>query len=129
MALSFSVEVFPIQNPQSKLVAFASLIIDDTVEVKNFRIVDGRNGLFVSDPQTKSNKQDENGKDIWYPDVKFLGDKVDDYSTAFQKEVYEAMLNAYRQKTAGSTRNAATEAQAASQSPVNSKSQGSNPLW
>lgn len=95
------------------MVAWASLVLDDLVEVKNFKIFNGSNGLFVSAPSKKSDKQDENGKDIYYNDVRFLGDKPEGvWQTDFQKEVFAAMVDEFTKAEPADTRATAAKTQA-----------------
>lgn len=54
---------FPLEG-ESKIKAFIDISVDDTFIIKGLRVVEGKNGLFVSMPQTQ-------GKDKkWYPDVR-----------------------------------------------------------
>lgn len=93
---NFDVSVNLIKNPTSKLVGFGTLIIENLVEVHGFKIFNGAKGLFVANPSTKSNKTDEDGKPIYYDDVRFLGDVPEGkYRTAFQDEVYQAIIQKY----------------------------------
>ena len=46
------------------LKGFASLNVDDKLIIKNLRIVEGDNGLFVAYPSTKNEKENK-----WYEDV------------------------------------------------------------
>jgi len=57
------VRVFPLDT-QSPIKAFIDIAVADTFVIKGFRIIDGKNGLFVSMPQSKSRKDNR-----WYPDV------------------------------------------------------------
>ena len=43
------VNVYPIES-ESKLLAFATITVDEELVVKNFKIFDGKNGAFVSFP-------------------------------------------------------------------------------
>ena len=47
----FTVRVYPLSNPKTKLLATASITIADSFAVKGFRIYDSKNGLFVKDPE------------------------------------------------------------------------------
>ena len=58
---SYTVKVNPLPRPLGKIVGFASLLIDDVLEVNGFRIINGQKGLFVSPPQHKGKGKDENG--------------------------------------------------------------------
>ena len=49
----FTVRVYPLSNPKTKLLATASITIADSFVVKGFRIYDSKNGLFVKDPERR----------------------------------------------------------------------------
>lgn len=49
----FTVRVYPLSNPKTKLLATASITIADSFAVKGFRIYDSKNGLFVKDPERR----------------------------------------------------------------------------
>ena len=49
----FTVRVYPLSNPKTKLLATASINIADSFAVKGFRIYDSKNGLFVKDPERR----------------------------------------------------------------------------
>ena len=103
-AFSYSVKVNTIQNPKASTKAFANLIIEDILEVCGFRIVDGRNGLFVSPPQKKG------ADDKWYNDVRFLEEKDEnEHKGKFQTEVENEILKEYR-KVAGTSRGSSATA-------------------
>ena len=97
--------------------AFAVLVIDGVLEIQGFKVIEGRNGLFVSSPQTRSNKvNEETGKNIYYDDVRFVDAKnnEEDRRTPLQDEVYAAILAKYNEVTAGNARGAAAAAHTAS---------------
>ena len=49
----FTVRVYPLNNPKTKLLATASVNIANSFAVKGFRIYDSKNGLFVKDPERR----------------------------------------------------------------------------
>lgn len=49
----FTVRVYPLSNPKTKLLATASITIAGSFAVKGFRIYDSKNGLFVKDPERR----------------------------------------------------------------------------
>lgn len=74
--------IFPIENKSLK--AFADIVINDSILIKNIRLVDGANGLFISMPS-------EQGKDNnWYEDVRCL---TQDVRTQITDEVLSAYKN------------------------------------
>ena len=66
------------------LKGFASLNIDDKIIIKNLRIVEGDNGLFVAYPSTKNEKENK-----WYEDVYPLNKDVRDNIQTIVLEEYE----------------------------------------
>lgn len=74
--------VFPLSKKDSTLKAFASITIDDAICITGIRIVEGKNGLFMSMPQSKDN--DGEYHDIVYPITKEA-----------REELEAAVLDAY----------------------------------
>lgn len=62
------VRVFPLSKKDSNLKAFASITIDDAVCITGIRIVEGKNGVFMSMPQSKDNEGEYH--DIAFPITK-----------------------------------------------------------
>ena len=61
--------IYPLDS-KSKIKAFIDILVADTFIIKGFRVVEGKNGLFVSAPQTK-------GKDDkWYADVRCTSELI-----------------------------------------------------
>lgn len=56
------VKVYPINNSQTKVRAFAQLVLNNCFRVTGLRIVEGENGLFIGYPSEK-------GKDGKYYDI------------------------------------------------------------
>lgn len=79
-------------NSGSALKAFVTLIIDDVMSIDGFKIVNGRNGLFVSVPSHKGTVTEE-GQQVekYFDDVRFLGDS----GIEVANEIKNAMLDAY----------------------------------
>lgn len=63
--MKIKAEIRSIFQADSKMKAVANLVIEDCFVVKNVRIIDGKNGLFVSMPS----RQNADGKysDICFP--------------------------------------------------------------
>src|SRR5688572_11029568 len=57
------VRVFPVE--EDKLKAFASIVIDDAFVVSDIKIIDGKNGRFLSMPSTK--RKNGTFRDIAHP--------------------------------------------------------------
>lgn len=69
---------------KDSLKGFASLNIEDKIVIKNLRIVEGDNGLFVAYPSTKNAKEDK-----WYEDVYPLTSEVRETIQNIVLEEYE----------------------------------------
>jgi stage V sporulation protein G len=95
MSLNYSVKIFPLKNQSGKTKAFASVVFDDIVEVKGFKVIEGANGLFVSMPSQKGVDKDNN--ETWYPNVVFHEDATSEKykKGATQTEMEEAIVTAY----------------------------------
>lgn len=74
--------VYPLSNKDSNLKAFASITIDDAVCITGIRIIEGKNGVFMSMPQSKDNEGE-------YHDVAFPITKE------AREEIQDAVLDAY----------------------------------
>ena len=67
----FTVRVYPLSNPKTKLLATASITIAGSFAVKGFRIYDSKNGLFVKDPERRYVKNGTELKDsVFFPVTK-----------------------------------------------------------
>ena len=63
--MNLEVRAYPIAEPQGSTKGFASVTIDGMFGAHGIAIKDGKNGLFVSMPQTKDAKGEY--KDIFHP--------------------------------------------------------------
>lgn len=132
---NYSVKIKEIPNPKGKIVAFASLVIEDVFEVDGFKIINGAKGYFVSHPQHKG--KDKDGNDTYFDDVRFSGDTAD----AIKEEIHRAIIQQYnrsggnqmqsRAQTAQSANKAIQPTQNSRQQPTQAPSpqQGRQPLW
>lgn len=83
-------QVFPIQEPTGKTVAFARCTLNEQLVLTGLRIVNGMNGLFVSYPNDPSYKGDD-FRSIFYPVTKELRNHIEEvllaqYTELTQKE-------------------------------------------
>jgi stage V sporulation protein G len=67
---------YPIKEPKSKTVAFASVTINDMIAINGIQVIDGKNGLFAQMPQTKDAKGEY--RDIAFPVTKELRQMLND---------------------------------------------------
>jgi stage V sporulation protein G len=79
----FDARIYPLDKPMGRVVAFASVSYAEAVVIRNIRIIDGDNGLFVSLPATKG----KDGK--YYDTVKPQNDEI-------RKELSDAVLDAFQ---------------------------------
>jgi DNA-binding cell septation regulator SpoVG len=108
MTISFGAKVTVLSSPKGPMRAFGTLIINDVIYINGFRVLEGSNGLFVAPPQTKGSKPDENGKDQYFDDVRFVEETEEKQRGPVQQAALKAILDAYlaTTKTGGGTSNA-----------------------
>lgn len=75
--------VFKLENSE-KTKAFVDIAINDAVLIKGLRVVNGREGLFVSMPQEQSRDKK------WYDSVKALNNETKDLISEQVIEAYKA---------------------------------------
>jgi stage V sporulation protein G len=86
-------------NGASNLKAFVSITIDQVVELDGFKVIDGKNGLFVSVPSHKGSIMEEGVKvEKWFDDVRFPGEAAQE----FGNELKAAILQAYNNDSGSS---------------------------
>lgn len=88
-----TVRVYPVDNGGS-IKANVSLNIDDTVIINDFKIIEGKNGLFISNPQ----RAYQEGKDTKYRDIAYFMDQ--DVKADFEDAVF-AEYEKYQKKPTG----------------------------
>ena len=97
---NYTVKVYPIQNPKSKLRAYASLVVENSIEITGFKVFESAKGLFAKEPQHKGvNKE---GEETWYDDVRFLKQEGQD-TNPFRDEIMNAIVTAYNQNSGNYT--------------------------
>lgn len=85
--MKFDVSLKKIEDENSKLKAVATVNFGDAFTVKNIRVYEGDNGLFVAMPNYKRNEPDSHGneyKDICYP-----------ITADFRKELEKKIIDKY----------------------------------
>lgn len=134
---SYSVKVYPIKSPKTKLLGFASLIIEDIIQIDGFKIFQGPNDIFVKAPSHEGKSRD--GEREWYDDVKFLNggkpigfkDKESDAALC-RDEIFRSIAQAFTSKldspSASGSSGPSRSDVAQAQSDVNA-SQKRRPLW
>ncbi|MBF0546251.1 MAG: septation protein SpoVG family protein [Candidatus Riflebacteria bacterium] len=48
-----AIKIFPLKIPRGKVRAFASIILDDFIMIRDFKVIEGRKGVFVGFPTRK----------------------------------------------------------------------------
>ena len=81
-SLEFSITRLHKINNGNALKAFVDISVNDALLIKGLRIIDGKNGIFVSMPQelAKDNK--------WYDTVRCLNDEI-------KEQISQEVLSAY----------------------------------
>lgn len=65
------------------LKAFVDIVVNDAILIKSLKIIEGKDGLFVSMPQEKSKD------DKWYESVRCLNRSI-------REQICDVILNAYQ---------------------------------
>jgi DNA-binding cell septation regulator SpoVG len=102
MSNNLDVRVYLIDEPKGNTLAFASVAVDDLAVIRGVRVVNDKDGLFVSMPQSQDNKG-------LYHDIAFLLEKER------QQEISNAVLDefAYQANLAPDERGYENQEQAA----------------
>ena len=87
-----AVRAYPLSEPKSNTVAFASVTINDMIGINGIRVVKGSKGYFAAMPQTKDTKGEY--RDIAFPVTKELREQLnkailDAYSAEVEKGAHE----------------------------------------
>lgn len=100
--MQISAKVNVLKSSSSTLKAFATICIDDLIEVSGLKVIEGSRGLFVGMP-SKAGKPDANGEIKYYDDIRFTD--VDESGHSETKaRVEEVVLAAYNAQVAKNTR-------------------------
>ena len=105
----YEVRVYPIAEPLGTTKAFASVSFEDLIAIRDLRVVEGKNGLFVSMPTVK-------GRDGVYRDTAFPT------TGELRRELTQAVLAEYENAISRSVdREIATEAKDKDENAVSEK--------
>ena len=89
-SMSIKVTVTPMQNQEGCLKANASVILNDVFKVTGIRIgISQKGNVFVSMPDYKTGRLDDNGKDI-YQDISYP------VTRQFRQELYDEIVKEYQ---------------------------------
>ena len=72
--VKIDVRVYPINEPQGNVLAFASISVDDLVAIRGVRIIEGDDGKFIGMPTTQDKYM--NYHDVAFPLTKELRDEM-----------------------------------------------------
>ena len=87
--MSIKVTVTPMQNQDGCLKANASIILNDVFKVTGIRIgISQKGNIFVSMPDYKTGRLDDNGKDI-YQDIAYP------VTRQFRQELYDEIVKEF----------------------------------
>ena len=87
--MSIKVTVTPMQNQDGCLKANASIILNDVFKVTGIRIgISQKGNIFVSMPDYKTGRLDDNGKDI-YQDIAYP------VTRQFRQELYDEVVKEF----------------------------------
>lgn len=101
---SYDVKVRKI-NSTSNLKAFVTLVVEGVLEIDGFKVINGKNGLFVSVPSHKGSVMEDGQKvEKYFDDVRFVGEP----GTEFSNELKAAILDAYNGSSSSSTKSSAS---------------------
>lgn len=111
--MQITAKVYPV-NSSSALKAFASVIIDDAIQINGYKVLarkDG-SGFFVGAP---SQSKEVDGETKYFDDVIYLDweENGDRKHSVVKEEVEKAVLAAFEGKSQGDSRQAAAATQAA----------------
>lgn len=133
---SYDVKVRKI-NSASNLKAFVTLVVEGVLEIDGFKVINGKNGLFVSVPSHKGTVMEDGQKvEKYFDDVRFVGEP----GIEFSNELKSAILDAYNgsssspsSKTSSPSQSDAVKAKNTAQKQEDSSSDGPSrtrkPLW
>lgn len=129
---SYDIKVRKI-NSSSNLKAFVTLVIEGIVEVDGFKVINGKNGLFVSVPSHKGTVMEDGVKvEKYFDDVRFVGEP----GIEFSNELKSAILEAYNGSSSSDPKTNQAEAVKAKASNTTTKANESDapertrkPLW
>lgn len=90
MSIITNISVYTLNDTNSKTVALATVTVADCLVLTGLRIVNGKNGMFVSMPQRKLSNPDKNGNE--YANIFFP------VTHDFREELNNAVLDEYDKK-------------------------------
>lgn len=88
--MNIKVTITPIQNPEGCIKANASIVLNGVFKVTGIRIgISQKGNIFVSMPDYKTDRLDDNGKDI-YQDIAYP------VTRQFRQELYDEIVKEYQ---------------------------------
>ena len=104
---SYHFKIRKLNKQSSKLKAFVTIVVDGVMEVHNFKIIEGVNGLFVTPPSHKGSAiVDGVEVEKYFDDITFSGEE----GTNIFREIKEQILSEYSSNSTSQSRGAAANA-------------------
>jgi DNA-binding cell septation regulator SpoVG len=98
---SYDVKVRKI-NSTSNLKAFVTLVVEGVLEIDGFKVINGKNGLFVSVPSHKGTVMEDGQKvEKYFDDVRFVGEPGTEFSN--ESDAVKAKNTAQKQENPSSS--------------------------
>jgi|13_taG_2_1085334.scaffolds.fasta_scaffold01324_10 DNA-binding cell septation regulator SpoVG len=147
---SYRFKIRKLNRTSSKLKAFVTIVIDDIMELHNFKIIEGSNGLFVTPPSHKGAAVvDGIEVEKYYDDITFTGEEgvnsfreikeqiLSEYSSSSSIPIRGASANAHAKKFTKPSEDTVSKKQLSPESkpdPIPSKEENApertrKPLW
>ena len=104
--------------------AFATVTINDQIEIPGFKIVSGSKGVFVGMPQTAGKENAETGKREYYDNVRFTDFDTETKRSAHKDELCKMILDAYNREVGASKRATSASANASAPTPSGARPGG-----
>jgi stage V sporulation protein G len=117
-ATKLDARAYPIAEPKSNTLAYASITIDGKFAVSGIRVVNSGNGPFVAMPQTRDSKGDY--RDLCFPVTKELRQQISDAVLSEYAAALDAMVTK-RESTVEKLRDAAKAAKERPAAPPKDK--------
>lgn len=97
-------------NGNSNVKAMATLYINGLIELRSFKVVQGRNGLFVSAPSRKSNKTKDDGSPMYFDEIRFIEERAEGaFSGPEQQRAFNVILEEFHKQVGGGANTSAPQ--------------------
>lgn len=117
--MNYKIAFRMLENAGSAL-AFATVTLNDQIEIPGFKIVKGKNGLFVGMPQTPG-KEKEDGTRDYFDNIRFTDFDSETKRSAYKDELSKMILDAYNAEVKAATRATSANANATAPTPTGAR--------